>query len=227
MTRGTVVTPIVSDVEYKPFGPVKQVTFGNGQGQTRTYDLEGRPATYSLPSQNLALTYNEAGDITKIGDPAVTASVNNYVYDALSRLERMYSSTSNYMYQYDAVGNRTQRTLMWTPTDNLYGGAGNRLTRVGAQPITTDANGSITDRGNAVLSYDARGRMVSANTPIGVVTYTINSLGQRVRKATPTETTVFHYDLAGKLIAESTTAGATTTAREYVYLGDMPVAVLK
>lgn len=93
--------------------------------------------------------------------------------------------------------------------------------------MTTDANGSVTNKGNASFNYDARGRMVSANTAIGLVTYTINSLGQRVRKVTPTETTVFHYDMAGKLIAEATTTGSTTTEQEYVYLGDMPVAVIK
>lgn len=65
--------------------------------------------------------------------------------------------------------------------------------------------------------------MVSANTAIGLVSYTINVFGQRVQKTTPTATTVFHYDGSGKLIAEST-AGTQT---EYVYLGDMPVAVLK
>jgi hypothetical protein len=48
-------------------------------------------------------------------------------------------------------------------------------------------------------------------------------MGQRVQKVTPAANTVFHYDLAGKLIAE-TTDGATT---EYVYLDDVPVAVLK
>ena len=65
--------------------------------------------------------------------------------------------------------------------------------------------------------------MVSANTAIGLVTYTINAMGQRVRKTTPASTTVYHYDRSGKLIAESTDGVMT----EYVYLGDMPVAVLK
>jgi YD repeat-containing protein len=35
--------------------------------------------------------------------------------------------------------------------------------------------------------------------------------------------TVFHYDKDGHLIAETTAAGALK--REYIYLGDMPVAV--
>ncbi|UUZ47746.1 hypothetical protein LP420_32100 [Massilia sp. B-10] len=90
-----------------------------------------------------------------------------------------------------------------------------------------DANGSTTAKPGATFSYDVRGRMVSATTNIGLVTYTINSMGQRVRKVTPTETVVFHYDQGGKLIAESTTAAGVTKVQEYVYLGDLPVAVLK
>jgi len=38
---------------------------------------------------------------------------------------------------------------------------------------------------------------------------------------------VFHYDLAGKLIAEATTTAGTTTVQEHIYLGDLPVAVIK
>ena len=44
-----------------------------------------------------------------------------------------------------------------------------------------------------------------------------------MQKTTPTATTVYHYDGSGKLIAENTNGALT----EYVYLGDMPVAVLK
>jgi len=58
-------------------------------------------------------------------------------------------------------------------------------------------------------------------------TLAINSFGQRLRMVTPIGTTVFHYDASGKLIAEMTTTGSTTKTQEYVFLGDMPVAVVK
>jgi YD repeat-containing protein len=38
-------------------------------------------------------------------------------------------------------------------------------------------------------------------------------------------TTVYHYDSAGHLIAESDAQGNVQT--EYIYLGDMPVAVIQ
>jgi YD repeat-containing protein len=189
--------------------------------------MDGRIASFALSAQTMTMTYDAASRIKAIGDVANPAAGNTYDYDPLDRLTNVVTPTAAQTYGYDAVGNRSPKVNGSTVTPYTYDTTSNRLTKVGAQAIATDANGSITNRGDATFNYDARGRMVSANTAIGLVTYTLNSLGQRVRKVTPTETTVFHYDLAGKLIAESTTAGATTTTQQYVYLGDMPVAVLK
>ena len=226
-TLGTAVMPLVSQVSYQPFGPVQTVKFGNGSTQTRTHDLDGRVASFSLGAKTMAVTYDAASRIKAIGDVANAASGNTYDYDVLDRLTNVVTPTAGQTYAYDAVGNRKQKATNGTTTTYGYAGPGNRLTSVAGQSVATDANGSITNTGNATFNYDARGRMVSANTAIGLVTYTINSLGQRVRKVTPTETTVFHYDLAGKLIGESTTTGSTTKTQQYVFLGDMPVAVLK
>ena len=48
-------------------------------------------------------------------------------------------------------------------------------------------------------------------------------LGQRISKSPVIGATVYHYDLSGKLIAESDSFGVTQ--KEYVYLYDQPVAV--
>ncbi|HEX7221243.1 MAG TPA: RHS repeat domain-containing protein [Burkholderiales bacterium] len=52
----------------------------------------------------------------------------------------------------------------------------------------------------------------------------MNALGQRVRKTNSLGDTVYHYDTGGRLIAETSAAGALR--REYIYLGDIPVAVV-
>lgn len=224
---GSSLTPLVTQVSYQPFGPAHSITFGNGRTQVRTYDLDGRMSSYTLAAQTMALGYNPSSDITSIADAANAANTTTYGYDLKDRLTSVSTSGSAQNYKYDGVGNRTEKVNNSAVTVYTYGTTHNRLVQVGAQAITTDANGSNTDKVGATFNYDARGRMVAANTAIGLLTYTINSLGQRVRKVTPTDTTVFHYDVGGKLIAESTTTGATTKTQEYVYLGDMPVAVLK
>jgi YD repeat-containing protein len=226
-TSAGTTTVLVSAINYQPFGPVASFAFGNGQTHVRRYDLNGRLSSFTLGSKTMAVSYDAASRITGIADAANTASGNTYGYDPVDRLKSVITPTASQGYVYDAVGNRTQKTNNGSATDYTYSPTSNRLTHVAGQPITMDANGSTTAKPGATFSYDVRGRMVSATTNIGLVTYTINSMGQRVRKVTPTENTVFHYDAGGKLIAESTTAAGVTKTQEYVYLGDMPVAVLK
>jgi len=55
-----------------------------------------------------------------------------------------------------------------------------------------------------------------------VAEYTYNGLGQRVIKAVGDVTSVFHYDLTGKLIAESLANGTITA--EYLYMGKIRIA---
>jgi YD repeat-containing protein len=57
------------------------------------------------------------------------------------------------------------------------------------------------------------------------VQYRVNSLGQRIRKTGTQGDTVYHYDSQGRLIAESGADGSVKT--EYIYLGDIPVAVVQ
>lgn len=215
---------LASGVTYQPFGPLKSLTFGNGQVYSRSYDLNGRMTSFTLNGQAQTVSYDAASRVTGVTDGGNTGNSRSYGYDQLDRLTSELYPNSSRSYAYDAVGNRTQSTLNAATTNYTYAAASNRLTQAGGSTIGMDANGSITDNGAGTqFSYDARGRMVAANTAVGLVTYKINALGQRVQKYTPTATTVFHYDLAGRLIAE--TAGGATT--EYVYLDDMPVAVLK
>lgn len=221
------VVPLVSQVRYAPFGSVQALTLGNGLQQTRGRDLDGRITSFGLSSKTVALTYDAASRIKSIADMANPSGGTSYGYDALDRLTSVLAPGSAQGYTYDLVGNRKQKVNNGVTTPYTYGGPGNRLNQVGTQPVTTDVNGSITNKDNIAFAYDVRGRMVSANTAIGLVQYTINSLGQRVRKATPTDITVFHYDTSGKLIVETTTTGGVAAIKEYIYLGDMPVAVLK
>jgi RHS repeat-associated protein len=58
----------------------------------------------------------------------------------------------------------------------------------------------------------------------GTTTYAVNGLGQRVKKNNGTDT-FFAYDEAGHLIGEYDATGAPI--EETVWLGDLPVAVLK
>ena len=150
----------------------------------------------------------------------------------MSRLTGYTQNTPNQGYSYDADGNRISQTIGSTSTAYGYAPGSNRLTGIqtGAnqQSLTHDANGATTGDATRQYAYDNRGRLIQATTAQGVINYEVNALGLRVRKQVPyaNSDTTYHYDTQGHLIGESPTGGTQFT-REYIYLGDQPVAVLQ
>jgi len=223
-TAGTHTQVVVSNVAYQPFGGVKSYTLGNGQTYTRSYDLDGRIASYTLGANPFNLGFDAASRITSI-------NTNNYGYDALDRLNQAVLLDKNYGYAYDAVGNRLSKTN-GTRTDlYTYASTNNQLALITTVPgsavrvFQTDPNGATVSDGANQYTYDARGRLAQASSAQGFSSYQVNALGQRVRKSTTAGDTVFHYDSRGRLIAESDSGGALK--REYLYLNDIPVAVIQ
>ena len=203
---------------------------GNGQIYTRAFDQDGRIASYNLGAQSFAIGYDAASRISFISDAANAANTNTYGYDSLDRLIGAVLPNLPYAYNYDAVGNRTSKTVGSATDTYAYGGASNRLASITAQAGATrsfslDANGSTTNDGNNQYVYDTRGRMVQSTGALGATAYQVNALGQRTRKTNTTEDRVFLYDTRGRLIAETDPGG--TLRREYLYLNDIPLAVIQ
>lgn len=220
---------LVSSVTYHPFGGVKGFTFGNSQTYARTYDQDGRIATYTLGGTGYTVGYDAASRIDFITETANPTNTNTYGYDALDRLTSATLPATSYGYTYDAVGNRLTRSAGASTDTYAYSGTSNRIASITpasgpARSFTFDNNGSTTDDDVNTYTYDTRGRMLSATSSLGTTTYQVNALGQRSRKTNSTTDRVFIYDLHGHLIAEATAAGAMI--KEYTWLGDMPIAVL-
>lgn len=136
----------------------------------------------------------------------------------------------NQGFGYDAVGNRTAKTVGAATDAYAYSATSNRLASItsaaGApRSYLHDANGAVTNDGVNQYAYDARGRMLQATSVAGTMAYQVNAFGQRVKKSTTNGETVFHYDRDGRLIAETDAQGKVQ--REYVYLNELPVAVLQ
>jgi YD repeat-containing protein len=227
-TKDNTTQTVVSSVAYRPFGPPNGFTFGNGQAYTRGFDQDGRISSYTQGAQTIAVGYDPASRIGSLSDAAVPANTNNYGYDTLDRLTTFTGPSLNQAFTYDGVGNRLTKTVAATSDTYTYSGISNRLTQTtGAnnRTYTYDPNGSITADTLNQFGYDTRSRLAQALTAQGATDYKVNSLGQRIRKTGPQTDTVFHYDSQGKLIAESTASGAIQ--KEYIYLGDMPVAILQ
>ncbi len=228
-TKDTTQT-VVSSVAYRPFGPTQGFTFGNNQTYSRGFDQDGRIASYTLATQSFAVGYDDASRIGFINDIGNPSNSNTYSYDNLDRLTNAATPGTPFAYSYDAVGNRLTKTVGASTDNYAYGGTSNRLSSItpGTGPVrsyTHDAVGSITADGVSTYAYDARGRLVQAVSVVGTTSYRLNALGQRVRKTNTQGDTVYHYDSQGRLIAETSASGAIQ--KEYIYLGDIPVAVIQ
>ena len=220
---------IVSGVAYHPFGGVAGFTLGNGQSYTRNHDQDGRPVTYTLAGTGYTIGYDGANRISFITETANPTNTNTYGYDSLDRLTSATPPATVYGYDYDAIGNRLVRSTGGNTHTYAYASTSNRITSITptsgpVRSFTFDNNGSTTADGNNTYGYDTRGRMVQAVSSLGTTTYQVNALGQRIRKTNTLGDTVYHYDSGGRLIAESAAGGALK--REYIYLGDIPVAVV-
>jgi RHS repeat-associated protein len=229
---------VISGTTYAPFSGVTSWKFGNGATYNRTFNLNNRISALALPAgNNISLTYDNGGRITKMTDNKIPAKT--FGYDALDRLTSYTGGTKTQSYGYDVDSNRTSASLKDGSTTNsftyTFPATSNRLSGISGawnEAFTYAADGSTashtTPSGKYTFSYDARGRLVKAKYGALSRTYGINGRGQRaVKKDTtqPTNNRYFVYDLAGRLIGEYGQSGSLV--QETVWLGDLPIATLQ
>jgi YD repeat-containing protein len=228
LTAGGQVRTLATAIARHPFGGIRQLTNGAGQLLTWGQDTDGRPSSYTLGNQTWQIAYDTASRIaaqTNINAPAQTAS---YGYDPLDRLTQAVLPSVTHGYGYDATGNRLSQTSGGATRSYTISPASNRLSAIAgssARAYTYDANGSITgDGAGQTFAYDARGRLTGVTVAGATTTYRLDPLGQRIRK-TGAEDTVYHYDQEGRLISETAPDGAPR--KDYVWLGDQPLAIIQ
>jgi RHS repeat-associated protein len=146
--------------------------------------------------------------------------VDSWSYDFLNRLkqeDRNPGTVATTTWTYDANGNRkTQNTGTYS-----YLAATNRLTTTPNGGISLDAAGNTTADGlGRSFSYNQTGQLSAV--PSNGASYAYNHQRQRTRKTVGSQATVYHYDLAGNLLAETTAGG--NLIRDYVYIDSTPIA---
>jgi len=224
-------TTLISGATTEPFGPLNLWQWGNGLYSFRDYDTDGRLSAWEFRDGvsilRSELTWDAAGRITAINDPAAVAIKGIYQYDNLDRLtvaQKGNPVASTQQFGYDAVGNRSSKTVDGQLTNYTYLTTTNRLqalTGVGAKSYTFDAAGNPTAIGAQSFTYNLANRVVAA----AGAAYAVNALGQRVKKTVGGNTTVFVYDERGRLIGEYD--GGGNLIQETVWLEDLPIATLR
>lgn len=236
-------TVIMTEIAHRPFGPAHAWTWGNSTQilpnvYRKTFDAEGRLKSYPLGHLShhgtiRALEYDNGERIASLshkGSRNASALDQRYYYDDLDRLIGVDAAELSQGFEYDLNGNRTRARFGLMTYANLISHSSNRLSKTGgpapAKVNTFDSAGNLTSDGTVKYAYGASGRLQSVLSEGEQTNYYHNGLGQRVAKASHNGTVTYYvYDMEGRLLGEYDQAGKPI--QETLYLGNVPVAVLK
>ncbi|HFD1311490.1 TPA: RHS repeat domain-containing protein, partial [Pseudomonas aeruginosa] len=227
-------SPLVGQIAYLPFGPLQRLTWGNGIALSREYDQDYQLLRQKVGPWQSDYQHDANGNIQQHRHSLW--GTLDYQYDPLDRLTEERGVQGGRSYAYDAVGNRTQRSDnpasggTASSQDYQYAPDSNRLTAIGAQAVTSDAAGNLTqDRAARKLAYDAQGRLQSVSLDgQQVAEYRYNALSQRIVKLTPESVTTYLYGPDGQLLgeAEHDGSGRKLRAQYYLWLDSLPLATI-
>ncbi|MCR9654168.1 RHS repeat-associated core domain-containing protein [Vibrio parahaemolyticus] len=228
LNNGVNSRTLVSDLVRKPFGPVTDLTHGNGLWEERQYDMN-----YQLESVQVAgamhrsYLYTANSNVDSITDLMDSGYSQTFNYDKLSRLIDATGGYGTREYTYNYNGNRTAIYRDGVKDSYSIVFNSNRLTKtsIGSITYSYDANGNTIGRGTDVFVYDAFNRLTEATVNGETSIYHYNSAHQRVRKSAGGVDVLYVYGLDGELLAE-VDAGTGQTQREYVWLDGQLVAYL-
>ncbi len=197
---GEMVTPLVANVTYYPFGPPNAISFGNGRMLTKTYDQD-YAIDQVVSSGPSGLVVDATVDV--LGNLRSASSVvggnpptRTYNYDPLYRLTGVTDAASSSLesYTYGNTGDRLTKTLAGHATETYTYTSPlttHRLQSVAGVNRSYDANGNTTSRGDGLnYVFDDSNRLGSVLRPCPDpcysrdfnYSYTYNGRGERATK---------------------------------------------
>ena len=219
---------IASNMQYRADSQLTQCTFGNGLVDDRQYDLQGRLVLQSLGSiDNRNYSYDANSNMLS---RTTTPQSSVYQYDALDRLTSDQIDTDSALaFSYDLNHNRLAQTQDTDLAENYrYTQSSNRLAVV--ERLEVGSN-TVEPLSTETRSYNDANRWFELFEDGELkAQYIYNSLGQRTRKVIENTdgsqtTTIYHYNLQGQLISETTEAGQAI--KDYLWHGMAPVAQIE
>jgi len=234
-------------IGYRADHQLTAMIFGNGLQETRDYDANGRLQCQQLGDQPpRCYQYDANGNLINRNEAATSA---DYGYDPLDRLAQEARANDSQDYSYDGNGNRLSKTGTLLSQSYAYESGSNRLSKTGtllsqsyayesgsnrligidAHALNLDAAGNtLSDNQGRRFEYNQQGRLSKVYQADSLVAvYRYNAQGQRTRKELPgkkPQVIVYHYDLNGQLLAETT--GSGKALKSYVWLANRPLAQL-
>ena len=217
-------------------------TFGNGVGQSGTYDANTGLLT------NLRATKTANGDVASFDFQYDTLGNLNYrhddvgagvsefaCYDNLNRLSQYAagtgstvtactSATNNKVVTYDALGNITAKTGVGAYGYNASGsslphavaGIVGNVNGVINPAYSYDANGNMITGGGRTVTYTAFNMAASISQGTTTVSLTYDSQHRRIQMTAPSGTTTYLNDPVSGAMEEKLVAGSTATWHDYI-----------
>jgi len=240
-----VTADVVTDVSYKPFGPVEWIEFDNGIEATYTHD-----DAYQTTQVEVGTASNVSAvvDWDNIRDPAgnidqITqdGTLIDFSYDALDRLTYDDTWGGAQSFMYDHNGNRTSDNLGNHAVDTST--PSNRITHRNGSALSYDGMGNITNNGaNAVMTYNAAGRLETLDKGPNYVSNLYNGRGERVHSYRTGNASVidaieyYAYAPDGRILSMVATelidsngdgtydSQGVRTITDWVWMDDIPIA---
>ena len=184
---------LATNINYKPFGGISSLTYGNGLAGSISYDNQYRVTSITAGAvMNLSYpTYDANGNITAMNNVLDATKNKSFTYDALDRL----SSATASEYGDHSRGPMTGREQTdGEPNTYTYASNTNKLTGANGKAFGYDGNGNTTTENSRVYTYNQNQRLIQVVDGAMTAGYAYNGNGQRVKKVVNGMTTVFHYN---------------------------------
>jgi len=192
------VTQLASNIQYRAWGAVKQMTYGNGVGETTGFNQRLQPTAYSLsnvrfynsfPYPNKAsatmswtFDYFDEGRANHAYDQSDHSYDRRWEYDHAARLSGAYTNHGargepdpNYAdvyrqtIQYDVWGNITNRTgKIYAANHSDTATYVNNRRQDQYNPFTYDAEANVLTTTQNAHSFDAVGQQIKARSSAAV-----------------------------------------------------------
>jgi RHS repeat-associated protein len=222
---------------------VQSLSYGNGFGLFKNFTQDNAPYQALVEgggstALNRGLGSSDGVNVTQMWDALEPSETQDFTYSNAGRLASASGAYGTRAWTYDGVGNRLTESKDGVAASWTYPTTSNRLASVTQGSATLrsfayDTDGTVASdtRGADVFAY-----MIRRESGLGSVkkngveqaSYVNDAYGRlRIRTvaagATPLGTTHVAWDVFGHVLSETLTG--TGVQREYVWLGDMPLAV--
>ncbi|KAA0547399.1 RHS repeat protein [Bacillus sp. BGMRC 2118] len=227
---------IVANFIYNESGRILSIYFTNGTYSS--YEYNGANQLTRLTNYNVnglvmdSFEYNYSNNGNIINVKTLKGTIY-YKYNQSNQLinETLLDGT-NISYEYDQVGNRTNKTVISPLTTKIttytYNQA-NQLMSKNNQNYKYDFNGNLIDNNKYLFAYNPINKLTEVKSKVtgGIITsFTYDYKGRRKTKYTENGTVIFHYDQNDNVIYETDPNGKVLI--EYIWdKNNRPLVLIK